>query len=217
MKIFKKMISLALVVVIMMNSVTPIYANSKLDTNFININEDFNKDEIIIDYKEHREDGEYYIVEKINGDKINSKIYKIENGENVLKNSIISEIENGKVFCLETKSDGIVEKYEVSAKIIDNIENHKQDKNEISLLGNNTYLRTDRYGISLVGKKVTIAIAAGGGAGVASLPDYLYVTSNVYRTHSTGKIYTRYENDYYLDSERTQYIGSWSFSERGLN
>ena len=38
------MISLALVVVIMMNSVTPIYANSKLDTNFININEDFNKD-----------------------------------------------------------------------------------------------------------------------------------------------------------------------------
>ena len=54
MKIFKKMISLALVVVIMMNSVTPIYANSKLDTNFININEDFNKDEIIIDYKENR-------------------------------------------------------------------------------------------------------------------------------------------------------------------
>lgn len=242
MKNFKKMISLALVVVIMMNSVTPIYANSKSDTNVININEDFNKDEIIIDYKEHREDGEYYIVEKINGNKINSKIYKIEDGENVLKNSIISEIDNGKVFCLETKSDGIVEKYEVSAKIIDNIENHKQDKNEISLLGNNTYLRTDSYGISLVGRKVTIAIAAaaivaavayinmavatkiiisaisaGGGAGVASLPDYLYVTSNVYRTHSTGKIYTRYENDYYLDSERTQYIGSWSFSERGLH
>ncbi|NMW85785.1 hypothetical protein HKO22_08565 [Peptoniphilus sp. AGMB00490] len=69
--------SLALVIVIMMNFVAPIYANSKLDTNFININEDFNKDEIIIDYKEHREDGEYYIVEKINGNKINSKIYKI--------------------------------------------------------------------------------------------------------------------------------------------
>lgn len=68
-------------------------------------------------------------------------------------------------------------------------------------IGNNTYLRTDRYGISLVGKKITIAIAAaaivaavayinmtvatkiiisaiaaGGGAGVASLPDYLYFT-----------------------------------------
>lgn len=105
---------------------------------------------------------------------INEELWKI------LKNSIISEIKNGKVFCLETKSDGLVEKYEVSAKII----------------------------IS--------AIAAGGGAAVASLPDYLYVTNNVYRTHSTGKIYTRYENDYYLDSERTQYIGSWSFSERGF-
>lgn len=57
--------SLALVIVIMMNFVAPIYANSKLDTNFININENFNEDEIIIDYKEHSEDGEYYIVEKL--------------------------------------------------------------------------------------------------------------------------------------------------------
>ncbi|MCI5644038.1 MAG: hypothetical protein MR285_08015 [Peptoniphilus sp.] len=94
MKNFKKTMSLALVVVIMMNFVSPIYANSKLDTNFININENFNEDEIIIDYKEHSEDGEYYIVEKINGNKINSKIYKIEDGENILKNSIISKIEN---------------------------------------------------------------------------------------------------------------------------
>ncbi len=39
-------------------------------------------------------------------------------------------------------------------------------------------------------------------------------TSKIYRTHSVGKIYTRYENDYYLNSARTRYIGSWTFSKR---
>ena len=63
-------------------------------------------------------------------------------------------------------------------------------------------------------KIITSAIAAGAGAGVASLPDYLYVTSDVYTSHSVGKIYTRYENKYYLDSARTQYVGSWTFSKR---
>ena len=73
------------------------------------------------------------------------------------------------------------------------------------------------YGISLLGKRFTIAAAAGAiaaRASVASLPDYLYVTSDVYTSHSVGKIYTRYENKYYLDSARTQYVGSWSFSKR---
>jgi hypothetical protein CLOSPO_03515 len=93
------------------------------------------------------------------------------------------------------------------------------------------------YGISLLGKRFTIVAAAGAivaatsyislpvavkiitsaiaaGASVASLPDYLYVTSDVYTSHSVGKIYTRYENKYYLDSARTQYVGSWSFSKR---
>lgn len=102
-----------------------------------------------------------------------------------------------------------------------------------------TYLRTDKYGISLVGKKVTIAIAAGAivavtpyvslsiatkiivsaiaggaGSGVTALPDYLYVTSRVYRSKTSGKIYTRYENKYYLNSARTKYVGSWTFSKR---
>lgn len=118
-------------------------------------------------------------------------------------------------------------------------ENLVQSSENETFSSNKIYLRTEKYGISLVGKKVTIAIAAaaivaatayvslavakkiviaaigaGAGGGVASLPNYLYVTSKVYKTKSTGKIYTRYENKYYLNSKRTQYVGSWSFSKR---
>lgn len=38
-------------------------------------------------------------------------------------------------------------------------------------------------------KIITSAIATGTGAGVDSLPNYLYVTSNVYRTRSSVGIY----------------------------
>ena len=113
---------------------------------------------------------------------------------------------------------------------------------ENQLLSRSTYqkyIRTDRHGVSLVGKKVgataaaivavtpyvgisvaakiiTTAIVTGTGGGVASLPNYLYVTSNVYKTKSSvGKYYTRYENTYYLDSKRTQRVGNWTFSKRG--
>lgn len=49
---------------------------------------------------------------------------------------------------------------------------------------------------------------------MTALPDYLYVTSKVYRSKTSGKIYTRYENKYYLNSARTKYVGSWTFSKR---
>lgn len=86
------------------------------------------------------------------------------------------------------------------------------------------FLRTDEYGISLIGKKISIGMAAGAivvaadyipattataiikaalkiiGGGVAAavgmLPDYLYVTSNVYKKKSVGKTYYRYYNDF---------------------
>ena len=94
-------------------------------------------------------------------------------------------------------------------------------------LGAENAIRTDNYSISLVGKKVTIAsaamaitlvsnyipttgaediikkaivvVAGAVGAGVACLPDYLYVTSVLSMHKSVGKIYYVYENDYYLD------------------
>lgn len=121
------------------------------------------------------------------------------------------------------------------------IDTNMEDLNpKISMpLNSKTYIRTDRYGISLVGKKITIgiaataivaatpyigisvavkiitsAISAGIGGGVQSLPNYLYVVSNVYTSRATGKIYTRYENRYYLDSARSQYVGFWIFSKR---
>lgn len=109
-------------------------------------------------------------------------------------------------------------------------------------LGAENAIRTDNYSISLVGKKVTIAsaamaitlvsnyipttgaediikkaivvVAGAVGAGVACLPDYLYVTSVLSMHKSVGKIYYVYENDYYLDSNKSQLIGHWTFRHR---
>lgn len=68
--------------------------------------------------------------------------------------------------------------------------------------------------LSIATKIIVSAIAGGAGSGVTALPDYLYVTSKVYRSKTSGKIYTRYENKYYLNSARTKYVGSWTFSKR---
>ncbi len=121
------------------------------------------------------------------------------------------------------------------AKTSGKLDEQIQTQSGISTLGKKKYLRTEKYGISLVGKKFTIAAAASAivgatpyvsipatvkiitaaiAAGSTTLPNYLYVTSDVYSSRSVGKIFTRYENKYYLDSARTQYVGSWSFSKR---
>ena len=109
-------------------------------------------------------------------------------------------------------------------------------------LGAENAIRTDNYSISLVGKKVTIAsaamaitlvsnyipttgaediikkaivvVAGAVGAGVACLPDYLYVTSVLSMHKSVGKVYYVYDNDYYLDSNKSQLIGHWTFRHR---
>lgn len=201
-----------------------------------------NPQETIIRYSQYKGDDEYYVMEQVNGNSIHSRIYKVSGENYILDSSIDSVISEGQVHCSETNSDGTLQHYTVSAKNIDRNNAPNQD-DEWSLLSNNkTYLRTDKYGISLVGKKVTIAIvagaitaaapyiaasvatqiviaaiAAGGSQGVASLPNYLYVTSKVYRTKSSGKIYTRYENKYYLDASRSKYVGSWTFSQRGYH
>ena len=175
------------------------------------------------------------ITEKINGSNIESTFYKIDGEEKILESSILSTVQEGKVTCIETNSNGDVEQYTISV----DQEDLTQAADNEKLARSKTYLRTDKYGISLVGKKVTIAIAAGAivavtpyvslsiatkiivsaiaggaGSGVTALPDYLYVTSKVYRSKTSGKIYTRYENKYYLNSARTKYVGSWTFSKR---
>ena len=63
-------------------------------------------------------------------------------------------------------------------------------------------------------KKAIVVVAGAVGAGVACLPDYLYVTSVLSMHKSVGKIYYVYENDYYLDSNKSQLIGHWTFRHR---
>lgn len=87
--------------------------------------------------------------------------------------------------------------------------------NCISCDGNNAgfkYIPTT--GAEDIIKKAIVVVAGAVGAGVACLPDYLYVTSVLSMHKSVGKIYYVYENDYYLDSNKSQLIGHWTFRHR---
>ncbi|WP_313529204.1 hypothetical protein [Anaerotignum sp.] len=238
MKQLKKVMSFSLAVIMMCTMGLTVYASDNENAIIITDEIELSTDSTI-NYTEQRSDGTYYITENINGNRIESTVYKVEGKNKILNSSIVSNIQNGKVLCVETKPNGDINQYEISADISGDEENLTQSEENITLTRGKTYIRTDRYGISLVGKKVTVAIAAGAivaatayvslpvavkiisaaiaggaGAGVATLPDYLYVTSDVYTSRSSGKIYTRYENKYYLDSARTKYVGAWTFSKR---
>lgn len=237
MKCFRKFICFSLATIMMCTAGQPVFASNNEDsyTQVGEINDIEMPDDSAVNYTEQREDGLYYIIEKINGSNIESTFYKIDGEEKILESSILSTVQEGKVTCIETNSNGDVEQYTISV----DQEDLTQAADNEKLARSKTYLRTDKYGISLVGKKVTIAIAAGAivavtpyvslsiatkiivsaiaggaGSGVTALPDYLYVTSMVYRSKTSGKIYTRYENKYYLNSARTKYVGSWTFSKR---
>ena len=231
MKCFRKFICFCLATIMMCTVGQPVYASNNEDsyTQVSEINDIEMPEDSAVNYTEQREDGLYYITEKIHLSKIESTFYKIDGEEKILESSILSTVQEGKVTCIETNSIGDVEQYTISVDQEDLIQAADNEK----LARSKTYLRTDKYGISLVGKKVTIAIAAGAivavtpyvslsiatkiivsaiaggaGSGVTALPDYLYVTSKVYRSKTSGKIYTRYENKYYLNSARTKYVGS---------
>ena len=237
MKCFRKFICFSLATIVMCTAGQPVFASNNEDsyTQVGEINDIEMPDDSAVNYTEQREDGLYYITEKINGSNIESTFYKIDGEEKILESSILSTVQEGKVTCIETNSNGDVEQYTISV----DQEDLTQAADNEKLARSKTYLRTDKYGISLVGKKVTIAIAAGAivavtpyvslsiatkiivsaiaggaGSGVTALTDYLYVTSKVYRSKTSGKIYTRYENKYYLNSARTKYVGSWTFSKR---
>ena len=241
MKKFKKMLSIGLTILMTFAMIFPSYATNEIDYGDIDGVEVIEREgQLEINYTEQREDGLYYISETVNGNTINSQIYKVENGEKILSSTMVGDINGGEVSCIETNSDGSIEQYEVRAEINGTYDEQIQTQIDFSTWGGSKkYLRTEEYGISLVGKKVTIAaaaaaivavtayvslpvavkiitaaIAAGTGNGVNNLPNYLYVTSDIYRTHSVGKIYTRYVNKYYLDAARTQYFGTWTFSKR---
>ena len=237
MKCFRKFICFSLATIMMCTAGQPVFASNNEDsyTQVGEINDIEMPDDSAVNYTEQREDGLYYIIEKINGSNIESTFYKIDGEEKILESSILSTVQEGKVTCIETNSNGDVDQFSISV----DLEDLTQPADNEKLARSKTYLRTDKYGISLVGKKVTIAIAAGAivavtpyvslsiatkiivsaiaggaGSGVTALPDYLYVTSRVYRSKTSGKIYTRYENKYYLNSARTKYVGSWTFSKR---
>ena len=223
MKCFRKFICFSLATIMMCTAGQPVFASNNEDsyTQVGEINDIEMPDDSAVNYTEQRD--------------IESTFYKIDGEEKILESSILSTVQEGKVTCIETNSNGDVEQYTISV----DQEDLTQAADNEKLARSKTYLRTDKYGISLVGKKVTIAIAAGAivavtpyvslsiatkiivsaiaggaGSGVTALPDYLYVTSKVYRSKTSGKIYTRYENKYYLNSARTKYVGSWTFSKR---
>ena len=177
-----------------------------------------------VEYIEYKDDGAYFVEETISGNIITSDFYKISNGEKIHSSQIISSVSGKNIISRETDANGQVTTYSVKGIVVPYA------------------IRTDNYSISLVGKKVTIAsaamaitlvsnyipttgaediikkaivvVAGAVGAGVACLPDYLYVTSVLSMHKSVGKIYYVYDNDYYLDSNKSQLIGHWTFRHR---
>ena len=149
-----------------------------------------------VEYIEYKDDGAYFVEETISGNIITSDFYKISNGEKIHSSQIISSVSGKNVISRETDANGQVTTYSVKGIV-------SRDTNEKSIAP--YAIRTDNYSISLVGKKVTIAsaamaitlvsnyipttgaediikkaivvVAGAVGAGVACLPDYLYVTS----------------------------------------
>ena len=149
-----------------------------------------------VEYIEYKDDGAYFVEETISGNIITSDFYKISNGEKIHSSQIISSVSGKNVISRETDANGQVTTYSVKGIV-------SRDTNEKSIVP--YAIRTDNYSISLVGKKVTIAsaamaitlvsnyipttgaediikkaivvVAGAVGAGVACLPDYLYVTS----------------------------------------
>ena len=197
----------------------------------------------LVEYTEYREDGEYFISEKVSESGITSTIYKIDGDQKTFYSTIESVVDDGIVKQVEVDQNGNSEETTLKAIITD--VSSSQTGKTITARSGEGYLRTDEYSISLVGQKVTVATAAaaivavcnyiptatasaiikaaiklvsigaaGVAAGVAALPNYLYVTSEVYRSQSVGKIYYRYYNDYFLDADRTQLIGEWTFRHR---
>ena len=237
MKHLRKWISTCSVMFILFATVFPSYAaSSMVSYNGDEPNVFTYQDNSSIEYTESRDDGLYFISEHFHGDAIDSKIYKIENGENRFISTIHSKITNNEVICAETKANGETDRYKISIDVIEN-------KSQITPYYRSArYIRTEKSEISLLGKKITIgivatvivaatpampfavatkiviaAIAGAGGHGVSTLPNYLYVTTDIYSSQVAGKRYRRYENRYYLDRARTQCVGSWTFSKRWGN
>ena len=237
MKHLRKWISACSVMFILFATVFPSYAaSSTISYNYNETNVFTNQDNSSIEYTESRDDGLYFISEHFSGDSIDSKIYKIEDGKNRFISTIHSKITNNEVICAETKANGETDRYKISIDVIEN-------KSQITpYFRSARYIRTEKSEISLLGKRITIgivataiiavtpmmpfavatkiviaAIAGAGGGGVGSLPNYLYVTTDIYSSQLAGKRYRRYENRYYLDRARTQCVGSWTFSKRWGN
>ena len=197
-----------------------------------------------IEYVSYENGEKFLYKENIVDKNIYSSVYKInEDGSQSFYKKITSNISpSGFIESKQEFSDGSIEKSTLKASFLE--ENYKEELNDsysIQPLAKKTYIRTDRRGISLVGKKITIAIAAAAiaaacpgmgipiavamirtamaitGTAVSQLPNYLFETRRVYRITGGPRIYTRFEGNFYLDASRTQYIGSATYSQRGFH
>lgn len=254
-KKLKKGVIIALTVVLLSQySVTSVKAISNYNS-LQNINmseyltENLELKKINENYMEYisYENGEKLLYQEIiDGTNVYSKVFKVnEDGTKSLYKEINSNIlENGVVESEEKFNDGTVEKssLKVDVEETNNDEGDVRYLKSAKLSSRKKYIRTDKRGISLVGRKVSVAAAAAAvvavcpglavavaakliiaaaaaiGAGVAALPNYIYETRNVYRTGGrTTKVYTRFEGKFYLDASRSQYIGSATYSKRGFH
>ncbi|MGP1505657.1 MAG: hypothetical protein ACTTIR_08565 [Eggerthia catenaformis] len=69
---------------------------------------------------------------------------------------------------------------------------------------------------SIVSAVVINAAIGGISTGLLSLPEKIYCNRDLYKSSASGKLYTKFVDTYYKNSNYTGKIGTWSFSKRGM-
>lgn len=240
MKHLKRILAIGLSILTITVSAAPAHATSSpLPFSGVKVSTDGNI--TTLEYYEQKDGTLFHVNENMKGNTIESYFYVVDNGKERLNSTVHSEIISNTIDITEIPIVGEPVHYQIeidkaSESYSAPLSIGKFDKNmAVTRSNSKKFLRTDTYGISLVGKKVSVAIAAGAlalacphigvpvaisiisaaiGIGAQTIPNYVYVVSDVYATISNGKRYTRYYDKFYLDSAHTQYIGSWTCSVR---
>ena len=120
MNYLKKLMCFGLVVVMTCTTGLPVYASNNKEISAMTgeITNIETPTDSTINYTEQRQDGLYYITENVNGNTIESTIYKMEGEEKIFNSSISSTIQEGQITCIETNADGASEQYTISTDII---------------------------------------------------------------------------------------------------
>lgn len=216
----KKFLSIMLVFLMCLTSISPANVYAANNNSFTLIRNDDGLLEYIISENEKNT----YYLEKYNDKEINTYIYELENDTKKLIDHKITYLPENNNTTLG-KDYNEINSYSIQPCAYDDgYRYNRTEYHEVSLVGKKVsiavaataiVLLLPELGIAAATKVIITAIAKTGVAGVALLPNYLYITTDVYKRRKIGRKWsTKYVNYFYLDAARTQKIGEWTYATR---